>query len=346
MALFICPNCGNMISDKAPVCPKCGLANPHSHISDSPSTPNTPPPPPQPYNTPSADVPAEHSPLPYPEDNGYTPYGNDNFNSPNNNDNNNRSNRALWIVIIILLIAAAGIGTYFYIDSKNQQKREETERREQHRRDSIAAEEARLEALARLAALEKQRLDSIEWYSFTSPDLTLLDLHGHVKSVSYNEQAHELSYLYTFATSFKLNEQGQLQLSKLSASRNADGQITKVTDPAEFDGHYMSISWSGNKPETFDGFWVEGGEYGSFEYSDGELKYIQSTGGGEGCSFSENTSITHLETDDHGNWTKIKLSINGTNECEDAYDYQYFHQEPYSNTIIITRRIEYYPFLP
>lgn len=339
MALFICPNCGNMISDKAPVCPKCGLANPHSHISDSSSAPNTPPLPPQPYNTSSADVPAEHSPLPYPEDNGYTPYSNDNFNSSNNNGNNNRSNRALWIVIIILLIAAAGIGTYYYIDNKNQQKREETERREQHRRDSIAAEEARAEALARLAALEKQRLDSIEWYSFTSPDLTLLDLHGHVKSVSYTGDVN-LTLINYFSNNFNINEDGNI--TNLTITRNNQGQITTIKKRSDYMPDYyeqISIKWSGNTPKTLSGNGIDWASDEMLTYSNGSLVSTSSESGAEGYYFSSTSTVSPLEFDNYGNWTVANIThnevVDGSDHGEDI--------ETNSSSYTIRRNITYYP---
>jgi|GEM_PF-2929858 hypothetical protein len=91
-----------------------------------------------------------------------------------------RGNRWLKILLAILIVIIVGEGGYLiHSEIQRSNDADEANRLESMRRDSIAF--AQKEA----ARLDSIRLDSIQRFMVT-PDLTLFDVHGHVKSIKYN----------------------------------------------------------------------------------------------------------------------------------------------------------------
>lgn len=98
-----------------------------------------------------------------------------------NRGRGNRGNRWLKILLAILIVIIVGEGGYL-IHSEIQRSHDaaEADRLDSMRRDSIAF--AQKEA----ARLDSIRLDSIQRFMVT-PDLTLFDVHGHVKTPSHKK---------------------------------------------------------------------------------------------------------------------------------------------------------------
>lgn len=353
MAQIICPNCGNLIPDKAAVCPVCGQNSPLNPTIDS-----VPPP------VMSTNTPADHQPLPHPKKKHFSPYniGNNDekHNNRGNRGNRGKSNRVVWIWIIILLLAGGGIGTYLYLDNKNKSKQNEHDRQEQLRRETIAGENARDEkaraearARAEAEARKQMRRDSLDWYSFTSPDLNLLDVHGHVKSLDYSFSDDKSGpyFIFKFQQNFKFNEQGIL--SNITATRNNLDQITDIkqnlNDEYYSDFLNMSIEWSGDFPYIIRGYTTYYNETSTLNYINGRLKSINSDYGTQyDTSIKQTIEINPETIDRHGNWTTARVVVNGiveTYEWSDVMQEEFTKSQEVYYTYTIIREIEYYPFL-
>ena len=131
MALIKCTECGQMISDKATRCPKCGCPIMKQNVEQ--------------HNVNMNPQPMHQQPVYYEEGNG----GN--------------SNKWLYAVIALLLATIAGGGYYFY--DKNKQQEENYQQKlltDSIARDSIAkVEQARQDSIeqARSAAEKKQKAE-------------------------------------------------------------------------------------------------------------------------------------------------------------------------------------------
>lgn len=124
MALINCPNCGKTISDKAEVCPHCGMQR-----LNQPSTP-TPAPNPAPAPNPNpapAPAPVQNqnpapNPTPYPNHAAGDPYPQYPMNEPK------KSNKGLIIGLVAalaaLLLIGGGIGAYFYMNKSDKTETE------------------------------------------------------------------------------------------------------------------------------------------------------------------------------------------------------------------------------
>lgn len=99
MALIKCTKCGQMVSEKAVKCPRCGLA-----IKDS-NTQKTPP-----IETSSQNEDANRSVIPPPVNS----YNAQNDYQEEIHDEHEKSNKTLVLIIVLLAILLAGVGGYFY----------------------------------------------------------------------------------------------------------------------------------------------------------------------------------------------------------------------------------------
>lgn len=297
MALTPCPRCGNPVPDKAPKCPKCGM-----NLNGQPNNSN---------------------PNPSP--------------NPSPNSNNKKRRTWIWIIVILVLIVLIAIeAIYLYCDNKAQEQEQMRIEAEQHRRDSIAAEQARLEAEAREAA-EQARRDSIDWVSFTTPDLTLLDLHGHVKSVTLSGDVN-INLIDYCSKKFNLNENGEI--TNLVATRNKDGQITSIKKKYQHDDYdIINIKWSGTFPKHISGNGIDWGSDETLTYSNGTLCSVYSNSWNECYSSTTTQTVSPTEFDNYGNWTKANLKINETSDGRDCGE----GIEKKSYTKTVRRTITYYP---
>ena len=333
MALIKCPSCGKNISDKAPYCPHCGLI---LSKQDAPGKSNLP------------DAPTMPSEIP--ENMEYT--------DPSIYDDNpepRKDRRLILIVVIFLVLLAGGTTSYYFYAKKKAQTAAFAEKA---RLDSIAAvEAARLDSIA---AVEAARLDSIRqdsiYRNFSTYDLAVFNLHGHVKSVKLIEGEIGMTTFEIFAEeskedyySFDVN--GNCTTPKkrpdeyfLGFKYDKQGKIvgSRFVESGGCPTH--EIKWDKNMRvirefSSYGMHWIEY-EYRYSETGDLLSVRIQEVGNQQ---FQDVKSVifTILERDRWGNWTKRKASISGRSE---HYDYESGRtiSEPYSETRIDSRIIEYY----
>ena len=108
MALINCPNCGKTISDKAEVCPHCGM-----QMLNPISAPN-----PEPTPAPAPAPVPNQNPTPYPNQVAGDPYPQYPMNEPK------KSNKGLIIGLVAglaaLLLIGGGIGAYLYMNKSDK----------------------------------------------------------------------------------------------------------------------------------------------------------------------------------------------------------------------------------
>lgn len=277
MALIPCPRCGNQISDKAAKCPHCGF---------KPSTEKT--------KMTLHDDTCNQEP----------------------HKSSNTQNKLLLIFLSVITIAIICAGVWLGIDYK-QKKDVEAEnlrleqlRREQIRQDSIIA--ARKEA----ARQDSIRQDSIARRNFTSPDLALNELHGHVKRCVWSRVSD-----WDYQTVFSYTYDGVLVNSKgefyHKYTRNKQGQI--ISDQEEFCE--TAYKWFKNRVSSSQMVWCEyetaygDGATHYFYDNDGILVYTTTDGGdGEnGLMRNMKTVFSDYKFDEMGNW----ISRKGTTTYQD-----------------------------
>ena len=260
-----------------------------------------------------------------------------NFDHDSDSNGNNPRGPWLWIIIALIIIALIAVAAALYYNHTETQKREQERQRieaEQARRDSVAAEIARLKA----EAAEQARRDSIEWVNFTTPDLILLDLHGHVKSVSVSGDFYITTY--SISQSFNLDENGKI--TNLILSRNSNGQITSIKKKCELmpdDYDQYTIKWTGETPSHLSGNGIDWASDESLTYSNNRLISSYSDDYAECWHFMTTNSISPTECDEYGNWTKATVKTNVTqdgHECGEGI-------EKNTHTKTVRRTITYYP---
>ena len=202
-----------------------------------------------------------------------------------------------------------------------EQKRLEAER-EQLRLDSIRAEEVR---------------DSIR-RNLLTPDLALHMLRGQVKEVRYTSS--DRPWPAEGNSVLRFDEMGNWTNAPSKTKRN-DGKVTSIdyrTDVLE-DEAYLDIEWDGNLPREITITGPESGQTLILRYdANGRCISDYSEGGAEGgCEFKGNTRYIVIESDEMGNWTKMKQSTT------------FFYSDDFGNrldtdsySITYTRTISYY----
>ena len=261
-----------------------------------------------------------------------------NFDHDSDSNGNNPRGPWLWIIIALIIIALISVAAALYYNHTETQKREQERQRieaEQARRDSVAAEIARLKA----EAAEQARRDSIEWVNFTTPDLILLDLHGHVKSVSVSGNVY-ITTLYSISQSFNLDKNGKI--TNLILSRNSNGQITSIKKKSKYWPDFYdqyTIKWTGETPSLLSGNGIDWASEQSLTYSNNRLISTYSENDAEGWNFMTTKSISPTECDEYGNWTKATVKIN---EIRDG-DIHGEGIEKNTYTETVRRTITYYP---
>lgn len=116
MALINCPNCGKTISDKAEVCPHCGMQLLNQTSTPAPDQAPAPAPAPVQNQNPTPD------PTPYPNQGTGEPYPQYPMNEPV--ESPKKSNKGLIIGLVAalaaLLLIGGGIGAYFYMNKSDK----------------------------------------------------------------------------------------------------------------------------------------------------------------------------------------------------------------------------------
>lgn len=338
MALISCPRCGNDISDKAPVCPKCGLPTPHSYLSDKSST-------------------TEQRSLDSNQNSkGNASNLNNSSSSPSTPDNNRR--RLIYLIIIPIFFGLiAAIAIYIFAtrqdDNPENQNQKDLILSEKEYCDSIISDHSSSDYSSSehsdysytsldedaLKSLEQARREATSYDDFTTPDLILFDLHGHVKSVSFGFSS-SLYYFLAISEEFHFNKNGTLtqQSGKdhISIRRNTHSQpIELENDPIK-----LSIKWNNNFPSNCELSSFNEGQEVSLSYYHGQLKKIESRylGGNGGFTTTEAAIITPIQFDDHGNWIKAKIRTVGYEGGGNSLE----NYKPIDEENTISRTITYY----
>ena len=244
----------------------------------------------------------------------------------------------LWITVAVVLFALLGGGCYWWFADSKAKK-------------ANAAQEAAT-ALAERQRLaeeaEAARQDSI-LKNFTTPDLMLFDLHGHVKSVTVSDnQSDKFNPVYSLArygedTSF--TPHGNYDSSGWSLKRYGSTEISKVSRKMDLgNGNYQVDPYDGFTYIWKDGRivkvdWNEsdsGGSYNLDYDNDGRVIKATASSGAENCSSDYTVTFDYIKIDDMGNWTSRTVNVVETTKCEDCLP------ETKRYKITETRKITYY----
>ena len=219
------------------------------------------------------------------------------------------------------------------------------------RADSLEAVVADLQAQQSAGAGAEESQATAE--TFTTPDLQLFDIHGHVKSIHAN-----FDYLFvkpektaTFDEEGNwTNPERTMNGIKISYTRDSDGRLVKVNSPkADQMGQYywMAFSdtfvWGDNRVEKilYDGSIM----CTAYTYNDdGELIKEVSDTAAEGTNYVDVTTYSNYKYDEQGNWTSRHfktVSKEYDDTCEEAGGtHELLNSSTTSGTQ--TRRITYY----
>lgn len=249
-----------------------------------------------------------------------------------------------WVLISAAAVAViAALCVYIYIDAKSDTQ-------PHHNEDEISEttdETSQVDA----AELEATRQDSIKWVNFTTPDLALFELHGHVKSVSgYQPLASDVFGEYNYENPlFSFDYDGNTKKRQrddyfLGFKADSKGRITSGVF-AESGGYpTLELKWNDNDKLT-----SCSSSYGS---NNGIAKYTYDKNGdlikahfeehaNQGYEHIEDVTYKILERDKFGNWTKRQMSTKITKGHDDIETCQHV-EEHNSQTKIETRTITYH----
>ncbi len=252
-----------------------------------------------------------------------------------------------WLLIAIAVVLVGGAaGYYFYSEHKRQEEA------------NLAAEQARLDSIAlaqaEAARLDSLRQDSIERRNFTTPDLALMELHGHVTQCYWKSEARN-SERYT--GTFDFSEDGSL--TSRGISRNKAGQIKTMKYYTEYDSisKVYSYTWANDRPskvyyQIYYPYDIDSGSL-TFHYdNDGLLiKLTEARKEYPDISYrNDQTVYSDYEFDEMGNWIKRKVSW--SYEWKNNYSYgkgDYYYEDSWhkvGDSCIEIRAITYYPGNP
>lgn len=95
-----------------------------------------------------------------------------------------------WILIVLaILVIGGGVGYYFYADNKAKKE------------IALAAEQARLDSIE-AARLDSIRQDSIAFYEFTSNDLKIFDVKGHVQEMTIASRVYPSTLPFDYCSAY------------------------------------------------------------------------------------------------------------------------------------------------
>lgn len=242
-----------------------------------------------------------------------------------------KKNRTIVASVLALLLIGGGVATFLLVYNARQQAAAERQQRldSLHRVDSIMkAEEA-------WALLERQRQDSIENATFTTPDLAMFGLSGHISSatitscgdmadgraqefrtVSYSREGMLTQYSgqhIRFSASY--DERGHTlsatanDTAKVELGRNGDYQLIWVS------GNGWKVPFVYNSRHHLSRIGING-DYNSyatsFEY-DLQGRLLSATyahTNEDGIVATELRYVyDYTAFDDHGNWTERHVDV-------------------------------------
>lgn len=196
---------------------------------------------------------------------------------------------------------------------------------------------------------------------FASPDLQMHGLKGQVKQVSTTEYESDKNGKQDFERNKTLltfdpqghwtgNENAQFKTGNIT--RDKDGRISKLTysyliNKEEDYGYQYDYTYKYDAAgrlkamgEEYVGELSGGFEY-LFTYDDaGEVISYTQDGGGDGVEVESAYTITVLDRDDHGNWTRrLQKEVCTTEEYDNDGQPD---KSTYTEYVLQVRKIEYY----
>lgn len=263
-------------------------------------------------------------------------------------------NKKRLIYIAASIIVLIGIGVFVGLYQHHQAV--VAQEREQARLDSIAEVERRI--------IAQQREDSIrhdaEMRNFTTPDLALYGLHGHVKSLKILKGLDFMPYPFS-SYSIDFNYEGQLtgnnpikeyvkknfglDPSTVKIKRDNNGFIINVTDGHNWE--QLNLSWKGYKIISFEDWDGDCSININYTYRNNEVSEYNSLGGCIGSYDERKCQYSNYQYDKYDNWIQCDYYLTGIFQ---EYQYDSYTDEDrliYQETIPpksgkILREIEYY----
>ena len=179
-------------------------------------------------------------------------------------------------------------------------------KREQEIRDSLRADSIKKDSIIR-AKIDSIREDSM-WRNRESPDLALFNLHGPVKSVTFNKGIYA-----DFVKTMIFSKDGKLQsVARHNIKRNGAGIVTQLSKPSDFGSIPDALDFTCDKQNRPVSVFVGGHEYGyTNRYTYDENGFIASEsckGAAESLEFHDVTRYKYLNIDNYGNWTSRKAT--------------------------------------
>ena len=178
---------------------------------------------------------------------------------------------------------------------------------------------------------------------FSSPDLSLFNLHGPVKElvVSYTGLRDGATSLFEHPDDskvYRFTEDGEWLHDFYQVKRNSNGYITSVYKDSEayyypYDNYWYvgQFSWNGKNLRSFDLYPISS----EFSYKDGKISEI-STSSVQSMISSDKIKLSKFRYDEYGNWISCNWKEKVTTEFYDSIP----ETKTYSGTM--NRRIEYY----
>lgn len=261
-------------------------------------------------------------------------------------------NKKRLIYIAASIIVLIGIGVFVGLYQHHQAV--VAQEREQARLDSIAEVERRI--------IAQQREDSIrhdaEMRNFTTPDLALYGLHGHVKSLKILKGKNYVPYALTspsvdFTYDGKLTSNNpikdyfqknfDLNPSTLKIKKNNDGFIIQVTDGTEWE--QVSFEWDRHKLISFKDESGDCSMTWEYKYGANIVSEINFQGACIGSLHQRDSRYTNYQYDKYDNWISCEYYQTGFNDeyYDDGYEEfltSHVVIPPKSGKIL--REIEYY----
>ena len=176
------------------------------------------------------------------------------------------------------------------------------------RADSIKKVEMAIEAQRQDSIRQDSiRQDSLRRYRVT-PDLALFNLHGPVKSVTFNKGIYA-----DFVKTMTFSKDGKLQsVARHNITRNGKGIVKRLSKPSDFGSIPDALDFTCDKQNRPVSVFVGGHEYGyTNRYTYDAKGFIASEsckGAAESLEFNDVTRYKYLNVDKYGNWTSRKAT--------------------------------------
>lgn len=169
--------------------------------------------------------------------------------------------------------------------------------------------------------------------NFTSPDLSLFNLHGPVKSVVTTRNSGHLPYFFD-ASRIEFDRNGNLKniyalaANKLTPGssgvkivRNSAGYITSLLySPEGGEGNFSAtFKWNGGNLKSYYIEDTRAWEGATYTYSGGNITYMDHTINDESLAIFTKTSYSNFKKDSYGNWTTCSFFSN-IKEEEESFD--------------------------